>query len=167
MKILQRYLIGLFFIGIVSLPFILPAYFNLAGQLIAWEMEEELESSNLTTITIKTNKINWLKEGKELKLNDHPFDVKKISIHGDETTFTGLWDFKEKELTASIESFQNQRSDGAITFKNILFLCWYPINTQEYRILFFKLSSTLIKTSSQPLAEVFAEIDCPPPRFCI
>jgi hypothetical protein len=62
-------------------------------------MEEKLEEEQLTTITIPAHELHWVKEGKEILINNHLFDIETITRLDDgRLVVTGLYDYQEQQL---------------------------------------------------------------------
>jgi len=81
-------------------------------------MKRELEAGKLTTITLKADKIYWVKKGKEITVGEKMFDVKKALSNSDGTvTFTGLFDDEEtlvKQLLKKSQEENNSKSSGQL-----------------------------------------------------
>ncbi len=90
--------------AISSTPFVLPALLMIQRAFAVYEMKEKLEHEELQQVTVEVGAIHWLKPGKECMINSRMFDVKQIEPAGDSIRLKGLYDDKEKAITAQIES---------------------------------------------------------------
>lgn len=61
-------------------------------------MKERLEEQILVTITLADNEIHWVKQGKEILVQNQMFDVKLIEHINGLTIFHGLFDKEETNL---------------------------------------------------------------------
>lgn len=95
-----------FFILVIFMPMLVSVSLLAWQQFIHFEMMEELEAKNLTTIVIKKSKLKWTRAGKEIEVNGNLFDVDNISISGDNYIVKGLFDEKEKALLQTIKKSQ-------------------------------------------------------------
>lgn len=93
-----------------SLPMLSPVVLQLKQLRVQHEMLEKLEKQQLISIRVKAAAVKWVKPKKECVLGTEMFDVKKITIDGDELVLIGLYDAKEKELKRMIHQQSEQQS---------------------------------------------------------
>jgi hypothetical protein len=80
--------------------------------LIRIAMMEKMEKNELQTISIPTDQIKWFKKNHELMIDGKMFDVKSISIEGDTSMITGLFDDDDTELQEALAGLQEQKNKG-------------------------------------------------------
>lgn len=72
--------------------------------VVVHEMKEKLEREELHEVMVLESSIQWVKSGKECMINNRMFDVKDLTASGDSVVLKGLYDDKEKEIVARLES---------------------------------------------------------------
>ena len=99
---------------ITAFPLFVFLFFIAQRQYLRWQMEEKLEKEQLTTITINAHDFKWYKEGKEIVVNGHLFDVEEIKrLDNDQLLITGLYDYQEQELHKQMDDWMsNENSHG-------------------------------------------------------
>lgn len=107
-----------FLSAIIMIPLLTPALLQLKQFAVQMHMLEELEKQQLTTITVPSSSIQWIKKGKECVINGEMFDVKEMQTTNGTATLKGLFDAKEKQLKKQIEDFakKEQQSQKAFQF---------------------------------------------------
>jgi len=97
---------------IVSAPLYFAFSFELHQRSIQRKMKEELAEKMLQTITLNNAQFHWVREKREIVINDQLFDVKSYSFNDDgSVVITGLFD---KEETSLVQTFQkSQQRSGA------------------------------------------------------
>ena len=103
----KKYL-PVFFILVILMPIMVSVSLLVWQQVIHFEMMEELEAKNLTTIIIKKGSLKWTRTGKEIEINGNLFDVDDISTKGDSCIIKGLYDEKEEALLQTIKKSQQE-----------------------------------------------------------
>lgn len=81
-------------------------------QWIKHEMKEKMEYENLQTITLNNNEVSWYEKGNEIIIHGELFDVKNYSTKGNQTTFQGIFDKEESNLSALAEKVVSKRSEN-------------------------------------------------------
>jgi hypothetical protein len=83
---------------VLLLPLALP--FMMRAKILAVQrgMQYKLGAESLHTLSIPLNRVVWVKPGKELRINNHLFDVKSMRIENNMAVFSGLFDEEEKAL---------------------------------------------------------------------
>ena len=79
----------------VVAPLLFFAGYLVKQSLIQNEMEEQLETKALQTITTDLTGVQWLKKNKEVIIEGKLFDVKSYTITGNKIILTGLFDKDE------------------------------------------------------------------------
>jgi len=100
-------------------------------------MLERLEHSNLGELTVAKKDVRWYKEGKEIVIGSHLFDVKSSRVKNDSVVFRGLFDKKESLLKKDIDQlmdYQNKSSSSNnLAIAQLVFQLWYH-SSNEYII---------------------------------
>ena len=102
----------LFFILLGIAPLLFIVFTEIKQQRIRHKMKERLESKMLHTVTLSENKVQWIKQGKEILINGRMFDIKRLE-HSDngKIIFTGLYDDDETLLVNRVK--KNQQNDNS------------------------------------------------------
>lgn len=135
---------------------------------IRHQMQEQLEQANNITIThLQPGNIEWIRKGKEMRINGAMFDVEKYTLETDGTiTVHGLFDSAEDKL--AMEVAQTQNSNGSNTRKifeqylnNIL-----QLPQQQYRFENFVINTlnSFPQVRHQDITECNRETIKPPPK---
>lgn len=101
-----RYIIFFLFIAALTAPF--------AAQILVHQkiknnrqlMEERMQQEPLVQLSIPVHELQWVKPGKEIRVGNRLFDIKKIHITGQTALLTGLYDEEEKELERKLAGQQ-------------------------------------------------------------
>lgn len=167
-NLLRTYLVGILFACIALMPVIIATWYCISQSLIYQQMETAMELELLESITFKTSDLIWLKAGKEILVDNKPFDVKKVHKIADSSVITGLFDHKEKKLKEILGKFDHsdkeQNNPVKITSPFSLF-------TPAQNIVLNALISPLLKEDNYLCYnELFRQNDyslitAPPPRF--
>ena len=99
---------------VAALPLFVSVYFQASQCILHHQMREELEQKNLVTITINKSELTWT-EADEALINGKLFDIKEVSMSGDEVRLTGLFDEDEDALIAQLydQEKNNPDADGS------------------------------------------------------
>ena len=151
----------------VLMPVIFSCTFHIQQQLIQHKMKRRLENDLLHSLTIYKKNIRWSRPGKELIVNGHYFDVKKISENKDNTvTIQGIYDDEETLLFKQLkETTQRSRNSNqkilAQLFQFISGLNDNQFNEQE----FFTPATMLYRCFAEIIPPAaFTGNHTPPPR---
>ncbi len=106
----------LIFLALAAMPMLVAAWFVVMSSIIYHQMEEKLENSLLTEIQIPENKVTWLKAGKEILVNNEPFDIKSCRLTNGVYHFKGLLDKKEKALKKVLTDQQHENGKNIYSF---------------------------------------------------
>ena len=94
------------------LPMCLSGLYIAGRILIRITMMEKMEKDELQTISIPTDQIRWFKKNHELMIDGKMFDVKSISLQGDISMITGLFDDDDTELHEALAGMHEQKNKG-------------------------------------------------------
>jgi hypothetical protein len=116
------------FLAIAGCPLFYSAHFLYQQHHIRHEMKEKLEAQYLLTITLNKKDVHWFKKNKEIKIDDHLFDVKEWHAEGDNIILKGLYDKQEDALHAQLDKLQRNNSDNkssTATFAQLLLMPFF------------------------------------------
>jgi hypothetical protein len=138
-----------------SLPIVFPATLMVQRAFAVHEMKEKLERKELQEVRVPRSSIQWVKAGKECMINNRMFDVKDQTVSGDSVVLRGLYDDKEKEIIARMESVSTplhqdqERSNTIYQITHLVFDC------NELPLFSIRV----------PMKNVYAH--CPPSTLCL
>jgi hypothetical protein len=126
-------------------------------------MKEELKTSQLQTIIVPEEKVQWM-DKHEIWINNKMFDIHTRVLENGNYTFTGLFDDEETELVemerdnAGRESKQGKLL--ALVFKSLpgYFCVQAEIMLLQPQVILFN------SFQSKSIVDPFREIILPPPR---
>ncbi len=76
-----------------------------------YTMQQRMEKEPLVQLSIPENKLQWVKPGKEIRLGDRLFDIKKMNVENGMAHIAGLFDDEEKKLDKELGR-QNQQNSS-------------------------------------------------------
>ena len=156
-----------FLLCVVLVPTLYLAFSLTQQRWIKWEMQEKLEKSQLTTLTLSTHSIQWAKKGKEMLIDGKLFDVKSIAVVNGLATIKGLFDEEETSLSKRIDNLlQQQHSSRQLkTCLICSILIGFPSSDYATSINFFDASSKIfVGHNSSYYSSPFLEFITPPPQ---
>lgn len=131
-------------------------------------MQEQLEQANDITIThLQPGNIEWIRKGKEMRINGAMFDVEKYILETDGTiTVHGLFDSAEDKLALEVAQTQNNNGNGTRKIfeqylNNIL-----QLPQQQYCLEDFVINThnSFPQVHQQNITECNRETIKPPPK---
>jgi hypothetical protein len=120
-----------FFLTLLATPILFALYFFFANLHAEQEMKERLEKEALQTITIAQQKIQWIKSGKECRINGRMFDVHSMEISGNNVVLHGLFDEEENQLQTRAAALIHQEQDNNNNTRNGVALVWMNLLYQQ------------------------------------
>lgn len=139
-----------------SLPFLFPATMMVQRAVAVHEMKEKLEREELQEIRVLARSIQWIKSGKECMINNRMFDVKEMDASGDSVVLKGLYDDKEKEIVARMESISTPIHQDQERSNTIYQLTHLVLDCTEQKTL---------PAICDPLKNIFPH--CQPSTLCL
>jgi len=129
-------------------------------------MKERMEEQLLHTITLADEDINWVKEGKEIWVQDKMFDIKSIEHKDGMTTFHGLYDEEETILKKNFNEGWKKNLSEQNQLLTELFQCLQHIyfNTAADIPVLSGKQHHLVTLSPPKLLTQFRTIPTPPPQ---
>jgi hypothetical protein len=138
---------------LVAMPLLIFSFLQLKQLYIQHQMEERLELASLKTIELSYNSFTWIKNGKEILINNKLFDVKSFTKKENSIVFTGLYDNDEDSIQKSIEHLaQHEKNDGNPIKLSILKLAFSPMMKSQ-----FTFETNIFFTQIQKVYAVFQE----------
>ena len=128
---------------VIFIPMLVSIALPVWQQFIRYQMMEELEAKNLTTITIKNSDLKWIRTGKEITVNGNLFDVDKISMQGSFYIVTGLYDKDEDVLLEMIKKSQQTTNNKPLQLlaSQVLYSILFLEDKMDSQQVIFKLLS--------------------------
>lgn len=135
---------------LLAIPVIFSATILLKQKIIHYQREERMGKETLQTITLSSEKVFWIKPGKEILTDGKLFDVKSFVSAGSKVVFTGYFDDKEDILVEQIVRLTGHKNQSGSPFNqsviNFLFFpayigskvftcqatCWKTVSKQYY-----------------------------------
>lgn len=150
-----------------SLPVLFTLFFLFKQQVIQHMMKERLEQQHLHTITLPESEVQWVKQKKEILVQDKMFDIKSYTKIDGQYFFTGLFDEEETSLNKILEKdFDRKNESGNQLIVQLfqLLQAVYPVTVNDIitTITLYKHKATYYQ-----LLITFGhkKILLPPPRF--
>lgn len=106
----QTTALGLFIL--VALPLLLPLGALIKQKILQFQRRERFETEQLQTITIKADKIYWIKPGKEVLIAGELFDVEDFKSSGTDITLSGFYDQQEDKLVKDIKELEKGKPNS-------------------------------------------------------
>lgn len=108
-------------IGAGVAPFLLFFYVLIRENTIRHRMMEELEEKHLTEIVIANETIQWVRPGKEIRVDGRMFDIHSYATGKAKTVFRGLFDEEETGLKKMLAMTMEKNTTGRIHWLALLF----------------------------------------------
>lgn len=146
------------------MPYLASLCFTAAQIIIYHEMEERLETASLTEITVPAGEIVWLKKGKEILVNNEPFDIKSCKLSNGVFHICGLYDKKEKELKKllSEEQHSSQKKMYSLIFSGL----YFRQSLSEQSLFNQETVHSYNLLSNDHFLSAFLKTEKKPPRSC-
>ncbi len=164
----KKYIYTFFLLILVLLPMLFCVYFLQQQHAIKEQMEEELEKSSLTTVTIFKNDVHWVEFEKELIINGEMFDVKYITIKSDSLLITGLFDKAEKALKQQLSLIWGKHKKDNTPLQQLIVQFLSPIlltqNNIDIQRSVFLSSQKKYFTTTSTIQSISLDITSPPPN---
>lgn len=153
---------------------VMPLFFSvgilLKQKIIHFQRKERLEREAIETITISSEKIYWIKPGKEILVDGKFFDVKSFVSEGKTVSLTGFFDDKEDNLVKHMKDFYQDKSRPGNSFAIIAVKFLFTPVYNEPCNLFIENPWHIIPSGFSAYTEViltgFSPDFTPPPEHC-
>ena len=168
MNCVQKKIMSCLLLCVVAAPLLFSLVFLTRQYCIRHEMDNDSENESLVCLQLPVSSLHWLREGKELRVNEKMMDVQSMVIVGTMATIKGRFDTNEEKLIAG---FSNIYKENAGPFS---------LNHDFFKFLFlpyFKYSQSPFESSIYPampeinkffiascIRSVPLDITSPPPR---
>lgn len=130
-------------------------------------MKERMEKQLLQTITLINSEIQWVKKGKEIRVQGKMFDIKSIEYKNGITIFHGLYDEEEtllnKHFNEGWKKNMAQQNQLLMQFFQSLQVFYYPASTAIFSTT--ENPNHLVSYSFPALPSQFKLILTPPPQI--
>jgi hypothetical protein len=128
--------------------------------------KERLEKELLQTVSVPKEALRWAKQGKEIWINDHLFDVKSYSLVNNVYIFKGLYDEDETLVVKALRQQNRQQNDKESRLLGQLFQLLKSVysSQEDPCVLDERSCRNLFSEKNYPLASLFKLVNTPPPR---
>lgn len=153
---------------LVAIPLFFTIGMMVSQKIIQVHSRERLERETLQTISIPSQQVYWVKQGKEILVDGKLFDVKSFSQQADKIIFTGVFDGKENRLVKHIKELTEQKkgADSPFTQLAVKFL-FSPVYCESDNFSIqnsWKISAMQFSAYTEQVLTGFYPADTPPPK---
>ncbi len=124
--LLRTKILSVVFLLIFAVPMLCTVAYLAAVKINAHEMQEKLEKSSLQKVSVNSDKLVWVKKGKEVLINGKLFDVKSIAVINGKTQLTGLFDTAEDEIVKKVAALESSKNDPSSPVYSLLVKLFCP-----------------------------------------
>lgn len=151
------------------LPTLVSMVSSIYIQWIKHEMKEKMEYENLQTITLNNNKFSWYEKGNEIIINGEFFDVKHYSTNGNQTTFQGIFDKEESNMSAIAEKIVSNKHENKhlAQIGGFFQLLQYLYEKEDYTLKFIPIKTAFFSFHDFLTLSPIIKIPSPPPNICL
>ncbi|TAD83543.1 MAG: hypothetical protein EAY75_14725 [Bacteroidetes bacterium] len=100
------------------------------GLRSAWlqhHAEERMEKASLTRLVLASHQVYWVRQGKELLVGQHYFDVKsQQSVDAHHVAFIGIFDHQETRLHLALQALTTPQRQCQQQVATLFFTCALP-----------------------------------------
>jgi hypothetical protein len=153
----------------MALPTVVSMVSSVYIQWIKHEMKEKMEYENLQTITLNNNEFSWYEKGNEIVINGELFDVKHYSTKGTQTTFQGIFDKEESNMSAIAERIVSNKSENRHLAKigGFFQILQYLNDKEDYTVKFIPTKTAFFSFHDYSTLSPILKIPTPPPEICL
>jgi hypothetical protein len=152
-------------LALTILPVLFSFYFTIHQGIIHQQMEERLENTFLQIIQIKKAELVWVKQGKEIRVGNHMFDIKSIKEKNGVCEIKGLYDTDEDLLHEKLNKTQrNTEQQSQQVFLNFFFQLYTSFSTGFTEVFTNEIVTGFSNHFSIQLPSPTVELLSPPPN---
>ena len=153
----------------MALPTLVSMVSSVYIQWIKHEMKEKMEYENLQTITLNNNEFSWYEKGNEIIINGELFDVKHYSTKGTQTTFQGIFDKEESNMSAIAERIVSNKSENRhlAQIGGFFQLLQYVNEKEDYTLKCIPIKTAFFSFHDCLTLSPILKIPTPPPDICL
>lgn len=150
---ISRYVSGIPLLLAFLAPYVMVFSFFMQQSAIRRSLKERFERTHLVRLHLAPHEFEWVKKGKEISVNRRMFDIKKMEMHENGTTFYGIFDDEETALVDNwLNTLQKERRNTFFHHTGIAFLVFgQSLQTKQVQ-----LTPVFKETPAKPLS-----------RYCI
>ena len=117
---------------LMAIPVCFCAGVLLKQKLLQLKRNSRFETEMMQTISVMPDNFQWIKKGKEARINGKLFDVQSFSITKNAILVTGFFDGKEEKLAEQIRELAEEKEDPANPYHNLSFvkIFFAPVYTE-------------------------------------
>lgn len=163
----MKKIVALLMILLISVTTLVSMYLQVTKQVVKIMAAEKLEKNNLIKVRVEKNKIDWVEEGQELRINNTMFDVKGYTtLASGDIICTGIYDSAEDAIIASTAKLFDQKNSKTTKWL-VAKICSLIFEKQQPGIYVACINGYHNKCYPQlptPLANLTKKITTPPPK---
>ncbi|MEP7237344.1 MAG: hypothetical protein ABI685_05755 [Ferruginibacter sp.] len=155
---------------LVALPLVISVCIFFKQTTLQNQRKQRFETEELQTITVSSEKINWIKHEKEIAIDGKLFDVESFKTSGNNTIFIGFYDNKEDKLVKHIKTVNQQKNDSNGMANQLAVKFLFCPNYKES--ISFSIQNTwqIVAHKFPVYTEVISSMAyptiAPPPKYC-
>jgi hypothetical protein len=159
--------VAILMIVLVSATTLVSIYLQVTKQVVKFMATEKLEKTQLIKIRVEKNKIDWVEEGHEIRINGQLFDVKSYTLlsNGD-IICKGIYDSAEDAIAASTGKLFDQKNSKTtkLLITKISSIVFEKEQTKKYMPVVIEINNNHYPLLPTPLAYLTKKITTPPPK---
>jgi hypothetical protein len=154
----------------VVTPLLVFTCFLVKQSSIENEMEDQLKSASLKTISADITTVRWTKKDKEVLIGGKLFDVRSYTVNGSRLILTGLYDNEEDVLNEQMKNFVQQKNGTTAPLNQAAFNLLFPPLYNNTVDVFAQspwrvITHHFIPYQEQKISSKYLSILTPPPKF--
>lgn len=170
MLIHQRKVTALGLLLLVAMPLFFSAGLMVKQKALRIQRRARLEREVLETITLRADKVHWIKPGKEILVDGKMFDVKSYRSLNGKISFTGFFDKEEDKLIGRINQLTEQKKEDKSPLTQFAVkLLFAPVYTEPVPLSVQDPWHAITRhfvTYSEEILPGFHPLHIPPPKHC-
>ncbi len=110
---------------LMAIPLFFAAGVLLKQKILQLKRRARFETEMMQSISVNINDFQWVKKGKEARINGKLFDVKAFSVSGNQVLATGFFDHQEDKLVDQLHKLNPEKNDAAKSTPHIPLLKFF------------------------------------------
>lgn len=155
---------------LVALPLFLSVGIFLKQQLVQHQRIQRFKTELLEILTIKAEKVDWVKAGKEIQIDGKLFDVESFKKAGNNIVFTGFYDYKEEKLVKHIKEIEQQKNKSGSPLSQLAVKFLFLPNYKEFTTFSIQNNWQIIVRQfplyTESISNMAYATVAPPPKYC-
>lgn len=110
----RKKIISYLLLGLVLLPLLFTSGLQAFQQYVKYTVTNRLESKELVTISIPVNEVEWMEEGREIRVVGRMFDIKSYNEKDGYLVAEGVYDDEETAVVELLNHFGEKEQTGIL-----------------------------------------------------